>query len=137
MIFNWSHLYFFSQYKLLTSTIVLVNSVSDTPRCPSSNSGSKCRIIGSPLIAPSGQSSKLVKFVLFVKFCTICMASVHGGIRSGLSSSVMFIKTYIRNFYCLFTTQFNILKVALSQKILENFYISNVNIPNHYPEQKI
>ena len=29
------------------------------------------------------------------------------------------------------------LKVALSQKILENFYISNINIPNHYPEQKI
>ena len=29
------------------------------------------------------------------------------------------------------------LKVALSQKILENFYIANINIPNHYPEQKI
>ena len=28
-------------------------------------------------------------------------------------------------------------KVALSQKILENFYVSNINIPNHYPEQKI
>ena len=27
--------------------------------------------------------------------------------------------------------------MALSQKILENFYISNINIPNHYPEQKI
>ena len=27
------------------------------------------------------------------------------------------------------------LKVALSQKILENFYVSN--IPSHYPEQKI
>ena len=26
---------------------------------------------------------------------------------------------------------------ALSQKILENFYVSNINIPNHYPEQKI
>ena len=24
-----------------------------------------------------------------------------------------------------------------SQKILENFYISNINTPNHYPEQKI
>ena len=30
-----------------------------------------------------------------------------------------------------------LLKVALSQKILVNFYISNINIPNHYPEQKI
>ena len=30
-----------------------------------------------------------------------------------------------------------LLKVALSQKILENFYISNINIPNHYPEQEI
>ena len=29
------------------------------------------------------------------------------------------------------------LKVALSQKILENFYISKINSPNHYPEQKI
>ena len=28
------------------------------------------------------------------------------------------------------------LKVALSQKILENFYFSKINIPNHYPEQK-
>ena len=28
-------------------------------------------------------------------------------------------------------------KVALSQKILEKFYVSNINIPNHYPEQKI
>ena len=31
----------------------------------------------------------------------------------------------------------NYLKVALSQKILENFYISNIDIPNHNPEQKI
>ena len=31
----------------------------------------------------------------------------------------------------------NLLKVALSQKILENFYITNINIPNHYAEQKI
>ena len=30
-----------------------------------------------------------------------------------------------------------VLKVALSQKILENFYVSNINIRNHYPEQKI
>ena len=29
------------------------------------------------------------------------------------------------------------LKVDLSQKILENFYFSKINIPNHYPEQKI
>ena len=29
------------------------------------------------------------------------------------------------------------LKVALSQKILEKFYVSNINIPNHYLEQKI
>ena len=29
------------------------------------------------------------------------------------------------------------LKVALSQKILENFSIANINIPNHYPGQKI
>ena len=68
--------------------MVLMNFVSDTPRCPSSNSGSKFRIIGSPLIAPSAQSSKLVKFVLFVKFCTNCRASCQGGIRSGLRSSV-------------------------------------------------
>ena len=30
-----------------------------------------------------------------------------------------------------------VLKVALSQKILEDFYLSKINIPNHYPEQKI
>ena len=29
------------------------------------------------------------------------------------------------------------LKVALSQKILEKFYVSNINIPNHYSEQEI
>jgi hypothetical protein len=28
-------------------------------------------------------------------------------------------------------------KVALSQKRLEDFYIARINIPNHYPEQKI
>ena len=28
-------------------------------------------------------------------------------------------------------------KVALIQKILESFYVSNINIPNHYHEQKI
>jgi len=27
--------------------------------------------------------------------------------------------------------------LALSQKILENYYVSNINIPNHQPEQKI
>ena len=31
----------------------------------------------------------------------------------------------------------NWLKVALSQKILENIYIANINIPYRYPEQKI
>ena len=30
-----------------------------------------------------------------------------------------------------------LLKVALSQKILENFSFSKINIPNHYPEQII
>jgi hypothetical protein len=30
-----------------------------------------------------------------------------------------------------------LLKMALSQKRLEDLYISKVNIPNHYPEQKI
>ena len=30
-----------------------------------------------------------------------------------------------------------LLKVALSQKILEDFYYSKINIPYHYPEQKI
>ena len=30
-----------------------------------------------------------------------------------------------------------LLKVALSQKILEKFYFSNIDIPNHYPEQTI
>ena len=29
------------------------------------------------------------------------------------------------------------LKVVLSQKILEDFYFSEIDIPNHYPEQKI
>ena len=29
------------------------------------------------------------------------------------------------------------LKVALSQKMLEDFYFSKINIPNHYPEQTI
>ena len=29
------------------------------------------------------------------------------------------------------------LTVALCQKILEVFYIAKINIPNHYPEQKI
>ena len=29
------------------------------------------------------------------------------------------------------------LKVALSQKRLENFFVARINIPNHYPEQKI
>ena len=29
------------------------------------------------------------------------------------------------------------LKVALSQKMLEDFYFSKINIPMHYPEQKI
>ena len=29
------------------------------------------------------------------------------------------------------------LKVALSQKTLEKFYVSNMNIPDHYSEQKI
>ena len=28
------------------------------------------------------------------------------------------------------------IKVALSQKILDNFYFIEINIPNHYPEQK-
>ena len=31
----------------------------------------------------------------------------------------------------------NVLKVALSQKRPEDFYIAKINIPNHYPEQKI
>jgi hypothetical protein len=35
------------------------------------------------------------------------------------------------------SSNFSYLKVALSQKILEKFYISNINIPNHNPEQKI
>jgi hypothetical protein len=30
-----------------------------------------------------------------------------------------------------------VLKVALSQKILKNFFVAKINIPNHYPEQKI
>jgi hypothetical protein len=29
------------------------------------------------------------------------------------------------------------LKVAFSQKRLENFFAARINIPNHYPEQKI
>ena len=33
--------------------------------------------------------------------------------------------------------EYIILKVALSQKILENSYFSKINIPNDYPEQKI
>ena len=35
------------------------------------------------------------------------------------------------------TENYAFLKVALSQKILENFYISNIIISNDYPEQKI
>ena len=31
----------------------------------------------------------------------------------------------------------NVIKVGLSQKILEIVYVSNMNIPKHYPEQKI
>jgi hypothetical protein len=31
----------------------------------------------------------------------------------------------------------SLLKVALRQKILENIYFSKINIPNHYPQQKI
>ena len=30
-----------------------------------------------------------------------------------------------------------LVKVTLSQKILEKIYVSNIDIPNHYPEQKI
>ena len=30
-----------------------------------------------------------------------------------------------------------VLKVALSQKVLKNFFVAKINIPNHYPEQKI
>ena len=33
--------------------------------------------------------------------------------------------------------QQNKLNVALSQKVLDNFYLSKINIPNHYPEQNI
>jgi hypothetical protein len=29
------------------------------------------------------------------------------------------------------------LKVALSQKMLKNFFVARINIPNPYPEQKI
>ena len=29
------------------------------------------------------------------------------------------------------------LKVALSQKILKNFFVARINIPNRYPQQKI
>ena len=29
------------------------------------------------------------------------------------------------------------LKLALTKKIQEIFYVSNINIPNHYPEQEI
>ena len=28
-----------------------------------------------------------------------------------------------------------VLKVALSQKVLKNFFVAKINIPNHYPEQ--
>ena len=30
-----------------------------------------------------------------------------------------------------------VVKVALSQNILENFSVTNINILNHYPEQNI
>ena len=30
-----------------------------------------------------------------------------------------------------------VLKVTLSQKVLKNFFVAKINIPNHYPEQKI
>ena len=34
-------------------------------------------------------------------------------------------------------TKVVLLKMALSQKRMEDFYFSQMNIPNHYPEQKI
>ena len=37
-------------------------------------------------------------------------------------------KNFIKTFH---------LKVALSQKILENFYVFNINIPHQNPEQNI
>ena len=39
--------------------------------------------------------------------------------------------------YCRAKIQETKIKVALSQKILKNFFIAKINIPNHYPEQKI
>ena len=39
--------------------------------------------------------------------------------------------------YSFFGITYIMLKVALNQKILEKFYFSKINIPNHYPEQKI
>ena len=36
-----------------------------------------------------------------------------------------------------FWHQNHCLKVALRQKILKNCFVAKINIPNHYPEQKI
>ena len=45
---------------------------------------------------------------------------------------IIFNSKLFRGFFAI-----NVLKVVLSQKVLGNFYIANINIPNHYPVQKI
>ena len=53
----------------------------------------------------------------------------------------MYFKRRIINWFCVkiinFFARIKMLKVAFCQKLLENFYFSESNIPNHYPEQKI
>ena len=40
----------------------------------------------------------------------------------------------MNNFFVNIFANLELIKVALIHKILENFYISYTNIPNHYPE---
>ena len=42
------------------------------------------------------------------------------------------------NFLMVFDEKMsNVPKVAFSQKRLEDVFVAKINIPNHYPEQKI
>ena len=49
-----------------------------------------------------------------------------------------YVSTSLIMFYAEYKTlKLSKLKVTLSQKSLEDFYIAKINISNHYPEQKI
>ena len=63
---------------------------------------------------------------------TLYAYSLYGTKRGDAVNKILQIKSCVVFFCCSLN-----LKLALSQKMLEKFYISNINIPNHYPEQKI